>query len=328
MTPSDATTSRDASPSPFDPPPFRLGFGCASLGSRISRRAGLRALHRAHERGVDWFDVAPAYGAGEAEQILAAFLKGRRDGLRLTTKVGLAPPARIGAMRLLYAAGRPAIGALSGLRRAFRSMSATRNRHVPLTAALIETSIADSLRRLSVDHVDVYALHDPAPDDIARDDVLRALERVLARGQARHVGVAGKGAACDVAARVGGPYGVLQMSVCDLSDGRAERARAHPVVTHSIFGVDGLKRRVETALADPARRAALAAAGYDGPPSEAAADLLIDCAFALNPGGVALASMFDPRHLDRNLARAARPIAAGAPTALAAVLAPATERSS
>lgn len=320
MSPPNATSSRPSPVSLFDPPPFRLGFGCASLGSRVSAAQGLRALHRAHERGVDWFDVAPAYGAGEAEQILASFLKGRRGAVRLTTKVGIAPPARIGAMRLVYAAGRPVIGALSGLRRAFRKMSATRNRHVPLTAELIESSIVESLRRLGVDHVDVYALHDPDPQDVAREDVLRALERVRARGQARHVAVAGKGPACDVAASLAGPYDVFQMSVADLSNGRASLARDAHVVAHSIFGVDGLKRRVEQALAEPDRRAALAAAGYDGPPAEASADLLIDCAFALNPRGVVLASMFDARHLDRNLARAARPLAHHAPSALAALL--------
>jgi hypothetical protein len=306
----------------FDLAPFRLGFGCASLGSRISAEAGLRALHEAHERGVNWFDVAPAYGAGEAEAILSRFVKARRDRLLLTTKVGIAPPARLGAMRLLYAAGRPVIGALSGLRRAFRKVSATRNVHVPLTATLIEESICASLARLGTDHVDVYALHDPDPADVARDEVLRALEAVKARGQARLVAVAGKRAACEAAARVGAPYDLLQMSVADLAAGRAGFAAAgQHLVAHSIFGVDGLKRRLDAALAaDPAKAQALRAAGYDGPPAQASADLLIDCAFALNPTGVVLASMFDARHRAHNLARALRPASPLALDALARIL--------
>src|SRR5262249_28655811 len=48
-----------------------LGFGCASLGSRVSASHGLSALARAHEAGINWFDIAPAYGAGEAEAIFS-----------------------------------------------------------------------------------------------------------------------------------------------------------------------------------------------------------------------------------------------------------------
>ena len=46
--------------------PSRLGFGCASLGSRVAAADGLNALAAAFDAGVNWFDVAPAYGAGEA----------------------------------------------------------------------------------------------------------------------------------------------------------------------------------------------------------------------------------------------------------------------
>lgn len=319
MNEAETSARRPPAPDAFSPAPFRLGFGCASLGSRVAPEAGLRALHDAHEHGVNWFDVAPAYGAGEAESILARFVKGRRDALFLTTKVGLAPPARLGAMRLVYTLGRPAIGAVSGLRRVFRKVSATRNVHIPLTPSLIEESIGASLERLGTDHVDVYALHDPDAADVARDEVARALERVLARGQARRVAVAGKRAACEAAARIGAPYGLLQTSVSDLAAADLAETR-QALVIHSIFGVDGLKRRLEGALADPAKAAALRAAGYDGPPAEAAADLLIDCAFALNPDGVVLASMFDARHRARNLARARRPVSDVALAALARVL--------
>ncbi len=75
-----------------------------------------------------------------------------------------------------------------------------------------------------------------------------------------------------------------------------------------MFGVDGLKRRVERLLAqDRARIQRLVAAGYADEPGRAAAELLADYAFALNPQGVVLASMFDARHLAVNLDRASRP---------------------
>ena len=56
-----------------------LGFGCASLGSRVDAREGARALAAAHEGGVTWFDLAPVYGGGRAEAIAAPFLQTIRD---------------------------------------------------------------------------------------------------------------------------------------------------------------------------------------------------------------------------------------------------------
>lgn len=283
--------------------PSCLGFGCASLGSRVGARAGLRALETAFDAGVTWFDVAPAYGAGEAESLLARFLAGRRDKVLVTTKVGLAPPARLGAMKVAYALGRPAIGALGGLRRVFRRSAATRNRHLPLDPALIESSITASLRRLGTDHVDVYALHDPEPADVERAEIVRALERVLARGQARQIGVAGRPEACSAAARLGGPYGVVQTSAAaDLEN--AERAGIRRVA-HSVFGVAGEHDRLVAALrADATKRRRLAAEGYDADPSAAARALLLDAAFARVPDGVVLVSMFGRGHLASNLAHA------------------------
>ncbi len=114
--------------------PSRLGFGCASLGSRVAAADGLNALAAAFDAGVNWFDVAPAYGAGEAETLLGRFLRGRRDRAFVVTKVGMAPPRRLGALRLAYALGRPLAARATALRSGFRSLAATRNRPLPLTA--------------------------------------------------------------------------------------------------------------------------------------------------------------------------------------------------
>src|SRR5260221_4138096 len=70
-----------------------LGFGCASLGSRVSPGRGRTALEQAFDAGVTWYDVAPSYGAGHAETILGEFAAGRRAVLAIATKVGILPPA-------------------------------------------------------------------------------------------------------------------------------------------------------------------------------------------------------------------------------------------
>jgi diketogulonate reductase-like aldo/keto reductase len=290
-----------------------LGFGCASLGSRVSARAGLAALAHAHEAGVTWFDVAPPYGAGEAEGILGQFLGDRRERICVLTKVGLAPPNRSALLRAAYAAARPLVGLARGLRSRARRLQATRKRVLDITPALIEGSLAQSLARLKTDRVEVFALHDPDPRTVADDAVVRALERVLARGQARHVGVAGDLEACLAATGPGLPYAVFQTGLTPGSNVAAEiqasAGRPVTVIGHSVFGVDGTIDTVRARLrSDAGARELLRKAGYDADHLETGAgDLLLDAALAGNPAGVTLASMFKPSHLARNVARASAP---------------------
>ncbi len=301
----------------------QLGFGCASLGSRVSAREGLRALEAAFDQGVTWFDVAPAYGAGQAETILGAFLNGKRHQVCVTTKVGLAAPKSNAALRWAYALGRPLAKAATGLRAAFRRMPGTRNRHLPLTPELVASSLERSLRALGADHVELFALHDPQPEDVLRDDIQRALEDALASGKARRIAVAGTPDACRAAARAGGPYGVLQTSVEGFAAEADLRAGPAQIVLHSVFGVAGRRERLLAALKrDPARRQRLNAAGYRGEPGAAVADLLLDGAFALNPGGIVLASMFSPGRVAANVARWRAPRFAGADAIIQALEAP------
>lgn len=301
-----------------------VGFGCASLGSRIGHAAGARALEEAFDAGVTWYDVAPPYGAGEAEAILGGFLRGRRDRVRVCTKVGLVGPSRDGLTKLAYALGRPVLGRLKAIRRSFRSVSATRYRRLALDGEAIRTSLETSLRRLKTDHVDVFALHDPNEADVLRDDVLQALESLVASGKARHLSVAGSLAACLAGSGLGLPFDVMQIAddprAGTLAELRARAPRRLAAVTHSVFGIDGMLDRLTTTLrADPAAARRLAEAGYAGSPERVASDLLLDRAFASNPDGVVLVSMFGATHRAANLARAALPVRPDAEALLAAV---------
>jgi aryl-alcohol dehydrogenase-like predicted oxidoreductase len=291
-----------------------LGFGCASLGSRASSREGLRAIGQAFDAGVTWFDVAPAYGGGLAETLLGEFVRGRREKVQICTKVGLRAPRRSAVLRGLLPIARRLLSSAPGLRRVARSSSMSRNEILPLTADLISTSIAGSLAAMGVDHVDVLALHSPPPDAIGRDDVLGALRRVLERGQAHAVAVAGSAEAALVAAELGSPYAVIQLPDDPLASA-LEAVRAASVgretafITHSVFGVGGAFAAARERLrGDAPRRESLAALGYEGTAERVAADVLLDRALASNPEGVVLASMFSPAHLKRNVDRASRPV--------------------
>jgi len=284
-----------------------LGFGCASLGSRVSEGSGLRALEAAFDAGVTWFDLAPLYGGGRAEEIAGRFVRGRRAAVQICSKVGLAPGTG-GLKAALMPAARAAVAAVPALRALLRRSGVQAAKALPLTAELVTGSLETSLRRLNTDYLDLYALHDVAAAALT-EEVARALEDILAAGKARAVAVASDESAGLAAVARGAPFGVVQAALPapGAPDALlpAARAAGFGVVVHSVFGVAGslaaLKAR---AAADPEFRAATGGAGDR---DRALARLLLARAFALNPDGVVLASMFSDASRAQNLAVAAAP---------------------
>jgi aryl-alcohol dehydrogenase-like predicted oxidoreductase len=71
-----------------------LGFGCGDVGGLIVRGAPAereRAVARAVELGINYFDTATAYGNGLSEQHLGQVLKVLRPNVHVGTKVRLTP---------------------------------------------------------------------------------------------------------------------------------------------------------------------------------------------------------------------------------------------
>ena len=170
-----------------------LGFGCAALGSRTAPQAGLAALAAAHAGGVTWFDLAPVYGNGQAEAIAGRYLRAHRAEVQICTKAGLALAGGAGGglRRALMPLARRVLALAGPLGARLRRAAPAANVKLPLTGELITASLEASLKRLGTDYVDLFALHAPTPAEIARDDILRALEAIVAAGKARAVGVAG-----------------------------------------------------------------------------------------------------------------------------------------
>lgn len=286
-----------------------IGFGCASLGSRVSRRDGLAALGRAYDAGIRWYDVAPSYGDGQAETLLGEFAAGRRDAITLCTKVGILPPAPSVPKRLLRPVVRAALAAMPDLRQTVRRHRPAAVKP-PLDAARILPSLDASLTRLRTHHVDVLALHETTPDEVTRDDVLRAIETALTSGKARAISIASSPQAA-LAGIAGSPlYGMVQLANNPFLPQRARIAAALPpgrdirIVTHTVFGASGMVERLTARIRDDAAlAAALADAGYTGGVRDQALAYLADYALAANDGGTVLMSMFGTGHLEANLAR-------------------------
>jgi aryl-alcohol dehydrogenase-like predicted oxidoreductase len=286
-----------------------LGFGCASLGSRVSEAQGLRALGFAFDRGVTFYDTAPSYGAGEAEAILGKFLADRRERVVVCTKFGIPRPAVSPLMRLLRPAVRLAARAFPwprGIMAAAEVASDARRFH----AEEIESSVVESLRRLKTDYIDVLALHDPSLQDCTSEVILRELRRMVDKGHVRCIAIAGAPEAIIAGARASDLYKIAQLPDSPFAPA-IERVKAAlgndtPLffVTHGVLSAHDLLSRL--LIGDGGRLGALASQLGYGPPFMAS-EMLLDHAFAANPNGVVLASMLTQAHIEMDCARAKRP---------------------
>ncbi|MFT3809186.1 MAG: aldo/keto reductase [Micropepsaceae bacterium] len=265
-----------------------LGFGCASLGSRISEKAGRAAIDAALQSGITWFDVAPSYGDGKAEQILGAALKG--TNAHIVTKAGLIAGRRNPVKAVIGAAARPIVAAIPALRPLVKKLRPDNARRLPLDAETLRVSLLQSLERLGRTDLAVFALHEPTLDDVRNEAVIRALDDIKSEGLAARIAIAGAPEIFAAAREAGLPADTLQTANSPFVKGLAAAPADTFTITHSVFGVAGaldkLKRLPESTLR---------AAGFP-----TAADALLTYAFAANPDGVVLTSAYAPAHLAAN----------------------------
>jgi aryl-alcohol dehydrogenase-like predicted oxidoreductase len=120
----------------------------------------VRIIHRALDGGINVVDTADVYGGdGETERIVGKALRGRREDVVLATK-GNGPMAD----------GGP-------------------NRRGSSRRWLVD-AVEGSLRRLGVDHIDLYQVHHPDPDTDV-EETLAALTDLLQTGKVRAIGHSG-----------------------------------------------------------------------------------------------------------------------------------------
>lgn len=282
-----------------------LAFGSASLGSRVAPRDGERAVHRALDAGVTWFDVAPPYGDGHAEELLGAALGSRRADVVLCTKFGISRPNLSFGARVVRPLARRVVGLLPGLRTVVSRSRGTGARS-GVAPADIEGWLDESLRRLKTDYVDVFAMHEPSPAGAADAESHGVLRDLVAKGKIRAVSIAGPVETIAAAASAGRTPEVVQFPDSPFA-GAASTVRALPwarqpfLVTHGVFGAGALPRL--SALDGSRRQELLAFAqrwGLSGDQIEP--DILARFAFANNPDGVVISSMFSAKHMEQNAA--------------------------
>ncbi|MGW1535424.1 aldo/keto reductase [Streptomyces aureus] len=134
-----------------------LALGAMNFGriGRTTQDEATAIVDAALEGGINLIDTADRYGDGESEEMVGKAIAGRRDDIVLATKAGM-------------------------------PMGEERN-HVGASRRWLTAELDDSLRRLGVDHVDLYQIHrwDPTTSD---EETLSALTDLQRAGKIRYFG--------------------------------------------------------------------------------------------------------------------------------------------
>ncbi|NDI36166.1 aldo/keto reductase [Chengkuizengella sediminis] len=136
-----------------------VSFGTWAIGGSwgsTSDEESLRALHRAMDEGVNFFDTADVYGGGHSEELLAKATKGKEDSIHIATKF-----CRFGDI------------------------------HDPNTYSMetVRNYCETSLKKLNRERIDLYQIHCPPMDILKDGSVFEVLDKLKEEGKIRHYGV-------------------------------------------------------------------------------------------------------------------------------------------
>ena len=139
-----------------------LGLGGEQLGGhgwgKVSERQMVKAVHKAIDSGITFFDTAPIYGLGHSEEVLGKALSAARKNVIVATKVGLA-----------WKKNEP-----------FEKFTDS-------SPANIEREVDMSLKRLGTDYIDLYQIHWP-DSNTPIEDTLLAMGNLRRAGKIRCIG--------------------------------------------------------------------------------------------------------------------------------------------
>jgi aryl-alcohol dehydrogenase-like predicted oxidoreductase len=143
-----------------------LGLGCMGMSQMYGtadRAESIATVHRALDLGITFLDTSDVYGGGHNEELVGEAITGRRDEVQLATKFSLSRNER-GGMSI---DGRP---------------------------ENVRARVADSLRRLRVDVIDLYYQHRVDPR-VPIEDTVGAMAELVEQGKVRYLGLSEASAA-------------------------------------------------------------------------------------------------------------------------------------
>lgn len=136
-----------------------LSFGTWAIGGAWGKTddgEALRALDKAMDHGVNFFDTADVYGDGHSEELLAKATKGKESDIFIATKF-------------------------------------CRSRDITDPNTYSEKSVRElcesSLKRLNREYIDLYQIHCPPLEILQDGAVFEVLDKLQEEGKIRHYGV-------------------------------------------------------------------------------------------------------------------------------------------
>jgi aryl-alcohol dehydrogenase-like predicted oxidoreductase len=143
-----------------------IGLGCSGMSADYGVPddvESIATIHRAAELGITLLDTSDAYAAGVNEQLVGQAVKGRRERYLIASKFGniRGPNGQRGGVN-----GKPD--------------------YVPVACEA-------SLKRLGVDHIDLYYIHRIDPN-VPVEDTVGAMARLVEQGKVRYLGLCEAGA--------------------------------------------------------------------------------------------------------------------------------------